>query len=752
MKLKKHNSNKNRRSFGIILFFLTIISFLMIGLRFSWIMVRGEVDGENLDQNLYHLYSAQNMVQAERGAIYDRNQNPLATSAKSYDLIAILTDAWSPESKPIHVQNPEAIAEVLSKHLAITKEQALDTLHTDASQVEFGNIGKNLSYDTVSNIQKDLDEKDLTGLEFRENQTRLYPNGIFASHTIGLAQNNSSDEEGNDPQSLEGVMGIEDYFDQELTGRNGSIRYQKDRFGYALPGTAAETVESEDGDDVHLTLDKRLQTHMENIVTEVNEEYRPQSLTATVVDAKTGEIIATTQRPTFNATTKEGIDQTWQNLLVEYTYEPGSTFKLITLAAAIEEGVFNPEATFMSGRREIAGSVVHDVDPEGWGEITYLEGVYRSSNVAFVNLVEKMGVDTWKNYIERFGFETSTGISLPNEASGTNPFDTLIQQYNTSFGQGLTVTPVQMIQAFTAISNDGNMMQPKIATAVSDSDSQEVTEVEPIQKPAPISQDTAHKVLSILKGGVESEIGAARGYQIEDQSIAAKTGTAQLVNPDTGEYYANHPNFIYSVVAMAPAENPKALVYITVQQPELTENAHSGHEVVQEIYHPLMNRVGDFVGISSHSESQTEGIREDEMPKLTNLTPQEAEEKMNQLGYDLTIVGNGSSVVQQYPQEGTLINDFSRVIVLTDGAMSMPDLTGWSRSDVLKLGELTGIQFNFSGEGYVIDQSRGANSFVEPGTEVNITLDSSQEILSEDETENATAPDTSDEGTGEPIQ
>lgn len=719
----KH-SNRNKKNFGIILFGITILLFVIIAFRLINIMVIGKVNGQDLAEHISQLYASHDEVQAKRGTIYDKNNNPIAVDAKSYKMLAILTDEWSNEERPIHVQQPDAIATILSNHLPISYEEAYKKLTSSSSQVEFGSAGNNLSYDTVSAIQEELKAQELTGLTFEESQTRLYPNGVFASHIVGLAQGDNGEEETEEDEQITGVMGLEAEFNEQLTGENGKVAYQKDRYGYALPDEQVNAIESVDGLNVHMTLDRRLQTYLENIMTAVEEENSPKAMTATVMDAQTGEIIAASQRPTFNAMTKEGIDQSWQNLLVDYEFEPGSTLKIITLAAAIEEGVFNPNETYQSGTYYMEnGGRVRDIRPEGWGTITYLEGLFRSSNVSFVKLVEKMGFDTWKSYLDAFGFGTETGIELPNERSGQNPYEWDLQKANTAFGQGITITPIQMLQALTAITNGGEMVQPSIVSSITDSEQTEQETLETEVVGNPISKETAEKTLEYLQMGVESEVGTTRGYRTEGVSIAAKTGTAQIVNPETGQYYSSSTDFVFSVVTMFPADNPKYVIYITVQQPEVSANAPHGSLVVQNIFKPLSQRllIQEGASIEETYENIDEPINTS-MPRLTEQQTSEVTANLDTLDVNYSVIGTGDIVVSQYPFSGSQIYSGERVILLTNGAMSMPDITNWSRTDVLKLSEMTGLDIEFEGEGYVLSQSIAPGTFIETEDTLHVTL------------------------------
>lgn len=739
-KPKSNQSLQNKKRFGIFMFLGALVMFLLVGARFGKIMVGGTIEGQNLSENVSRLYQSSDQVIAERGTIFDKNNNPIAVDATSYKMVAILTDSWSTEDRPIHVQEPEKLANVLADHLAISYDEAHRKLTADSSQVEFGAAGNNLSYDTVRSLKEELEENNLSGITFEESQTRLYPNGVFASHIIGLAQETEED----DDQQISGVMGLEAKFDEQLTGENGNVHFQKDRFGYALPNQKVHATESVDGSDLHLTLDRRLQTYLENIMTQVELEHSPKAMTATVMDAKTGELVASAQRPSFNAMTKEGIDQSWQNLLVDYEYEPGSTLKVITLAAAIEEGVFNPDEYYQSGSYAVGGGRVRDVKPEGWGTISYLEGLFRSSNVSFVKLVEDMGFETWKSYLDAFGFASETGIELPNERPGKNPFVWDLQKANTAFGQGITVTPIQMLQAMTAITNGGEMIQPSIVDSIVNEDQDQARNNDLNVQSQPISEETAEKTLEYLSMGVESDIGTARGYRVDGLPVAAKTGTAQIVNPETGRYFSGSANHIFSVVSMFPADDPQYIIYITVQQPELTAEAFHGNLIVLNIYKPLVQR------LMIHEGEQVEDTEIDTpawelMPQFSGEAIEQVAQELSELGAEFSVIGEGEKVVSQYPYQGAKITKGQRIILLTNNAMTIPDLSGWSRNDLSKLSEMTGIDIEFNGEGYVQTQSIKPGTNIEPGDRLQVTLSKPSPGGQNHEDEEVQVPDHPDQ-------
>lgn len=722
-KVKETNPLRNRKYMAIILYVVSILLFLSVFFRFTWIMVKGEVNGEDLEQNVQRLYTRNTVLPAKRGTIYDTNGNPIALDATTYKMVAVLTDEWSTPNRPIHIQEAREVASILAKHISMSEADLLDRLTRDNSQVEFGKAGNNLTYEVMSTIKEELEENELTGITFEEKQSRFYPNGIFASHTIGLAQQNNEDEEIED-KTLEGVLGLEMEYDDILSGENGWMKYQRDRFGYVIPGQEIEQQDPVDGHDIHLTIDRRLQIFLESIMSEVDEMHEPVAMTANLMNAKTGEILASSQRPTFNPITKEGIEQSWQNLLVEYAIEPGSTMKVMTLAAAIQEGAFRPYDYYKSGRIQVAGGTVRDVNRDGWGTITYLEGLARSSNVGFVHMVEDMGHDTWKTYLDDFGFGTRTGMSLPNETAGSNPFEWPLQRVNTGFGQGITVTPAQMLRAFSAVANGGNMVEPHLVSKLSNSTTGEVKEIKTNEAETLISKETADKTLEYLKETVYSEEGNAKGFEIEGHITATKTGTAQIVDLETGKYMSGGSNYIYSVVGIAPLEDPELILYVTVQQPKLNGASHAS-QIVQKIYNPVMKRALEYFVNEGDSSTLSDEQAEEQGETMENVVQKDTQsviQQFTQEGKVFEVIGTGDTIVQQFPLPGSSVNESYRMMLLTNGAMTLPDLTGWSRSDVLRLADLTGVDVKFEGEGYVSEQSLPKDSYIETGMELSITL------------------------------
>lgn len=715
---EKNNPFKNRRNMTKIMMLLTGLTFLLFTYRFSSIMITKKVNGENLSEHVNNLYTRSSILAAKRGSIYDIGGNPIAMDATSYSLLGVLTDEWNEDKEnPQHIIDKEKTAQVLSTHIDMSKTEILNILQQEnVNQVEFGKAGVHLSYSKKAEIEKEK----LPGIVFVETPSRLYPNGIFASHLVGYAAVDKEDDDKENGKLLKGMMGIEQAYDRMLKGQDGKTIAQKDSQGYTIPRTERILEEPIDGKDIYLTLDTRLQTYLETLMTKVYEEAEPEAMVATLVNPKTGAIMAATQRPTFNATTMEGIDSKWQNLLIEESFEPGSTFKILTIAAAINEGIFRPNDTFMSGSIDVEGGTIHDFNIVGWGEISYLEGFARSSNVMVVKLVEQMGFEVWEEYMKSFGIATSTKSGLLNEATGDYNYNYPLEKVNTSFGQGVTVTPFQLIQAFTSIANDGKMMKLQYISKIVDSVTGEEEIIEPEEIASPISKETAQTVLNYLTEVVYADYGTASAYQVEDVRIGAKTGTAELVNAETGKYYTGWNEYLYSVVGFAPIDDPSYILYVTLKLPKNVEEK-SFSTYLSEVFNPMMKRAVayDQLGTKNNEENY-----EGKIPKVTGINKQESIDSLAEHGfYSVSVIGSGSQVVQQYPFAETNILFNQRIVLMTEGAMTMPNVYGWSKDDVLKISELTGTPFQFVGEGYVVDQGILEGAILNPDEPVKIILE-----------------------------
>jgi penicillin-binding protein 2B len=308
-----------------------------------------------------------------------------------------------------------------------------------------------------------------------------------------------------------------------------------------------------------------------------------------------------------------------------------------------------------------------------------------------------------------------TGITLPGEVSGMYQFSRAIDQANTAFGQGINVTAMQMMQAFSAIANGGKMVQPQIVSKIKNPLTGKTTTYQPKVVGRPISAATAANVLDQMRQVVNNkQIGTGTAYQLPGVDLAVKTGTAQIANPKGG-YLTGDSNYIFSVVGMAPASDPQYILYITMQQPQkMTAPAET---ILSSIFKPLMTRVLSYGQTSSGATT-----KQVTMPNVTNHSTAEAKEALANAGLTPVLVGSGTEVVQQLPKANSRVLAGQRAVLLTDGAALMPSVTGWSKNDILKLAQITGIQVNFTGTGYAVAQSIPANSVITTNSRVSVTL------------------------------
>lgn len=687
-KLKKNRKRTIRAMIGLAGFLL-----LIFGIRLTQIMVFGTVNGQDLSAQAQNLYDRSSILSAQRGTIYDVGGNPLAMDATSYSLYAVLTDEWSEPEDPQYVVDKKNTAQVLSQYIDLTADEILERLNTqDASQVEFGTAGQDLTYAEM----KAIDDQNLPGIMFNETPTRMYPNGVFASHLIGYAEYM---EAGTAIDSrLTGQMGLELSMDGILKGTNGRKSYQSSSTNVELSGTGQVEEETTDGSDVYLTLDSRLQTYLETLMTEVDEKYEPTSMTVMLVEPETGEIVAASQRPTFNLETKEGIDDMWQNLLVEKAYEPGSTIKVLTVAAAIEEGVFDPDSFYDSSPVTMGDSTIADYNGIGWGVITELEGLSQSSNTLMIHLVKEMGYDVWESYIREFGLLQETGSGFANEASGSMNYDYEADKVTTGFGQGIYVTPYQMMQAFTAIANDGNMMKLQLVNRYEEDGTMQVVEPEVVS--SPISKETANKTLEYLQSVVYADTGTGAAYDLDGYTVSAKTGTAEVFNLETNTYEAGLTKYLYSVVGFVPSEDPQYVLYITAEQPKNLETTAS--DMMTKIYTPLLTRALEYNALGDSESVVTATV-----PDVSGLTVGEAQQNLSDASFvNVEVIGDGEKIVSQTPAVNEEVSVTQPIFLLSDDTdPTMPDFTGLNASASQALTSLLGIEVELEGEGVVVGQS-----------------------------------------------
>lgn len=702
----KNKKNNNRGNFGKWLFLITIGLFSLFFVRFAYIAIKRDVQHVNLQSQAEQIYTQRRTILAKRGKIYDRKGTVLATDTSKYTVYAVLDhNQRSAKGRPLYVQNKKKTARVLAKYLPLSYAKIYKRLNTknQAFQVEFGSAGSNLSVATMQKIKRE----HLTGIDFVATPARQYPEGEFASQIIGLAAP-KTDRSGQ--TTLTGQLGLEGYFNKQLTGTNGMRKDQRDLYGYRIATSKAKTKKAVNGDNVYTTIDAKIQHILENKVSRVDKESKPNAVTAIVMDAKTGRIVAATQRPTLNS--KQPV---WRNMFVQDAYEPGSTMKILALSAAIDSGHFDPNATFQSGTWSMGGGKIVDWSSTGWGTITYKDAFDLSSNVGFAHVEQNMGAQTWLKYIKRFGLLKKVNVTgMSNEVSGFTQFKGILEQANTAFGQGITVNQMQMLRAFGAVANNGKMMQPYIVSKVTKANGQVVKKTRPKVVGHPIKSSTAKQVRNYMQGVVYDKKGLGHDFQIKGYRIAGKTGTAQIGGANG--YSKGDTNYLYSFAGMVPAKHPRYVMYLTLRQPQ--DLSTPATKQMAEIFKPVIRAL-----LKKNKSANASVVK---MPNVVGKSTDDANQQLGGLGVQVTTVGSGKTVRRQSSPAGTKLLKKQRVILDTGGKYQMPDVSGWSSADVQLLAKRLHLKLNERGSGYVSKQSIKANSKITKGQTLTVTYKEQQ--------------------------
>ena len=695
----------NKVSINKLVFIIGLLLFCAIIARLIYLNLSPEIDGINLKKFANNRNTTKETLYATRGTIYDSNNEILAQTVDSYTLIAYLDKSRSKnQKKPQHVVDKNMTAEKLSPVIGMEKEKILEILNQKGLyQVEFGNKGRGLTQ-----IQKEaIDNLKLPGIDFIATSRRYYPNLDFASYTLGYVQRD--DETG----EMNGEMGIELFYNKELTGTNGSLEYQTDANGYKLidsPTSPVIQIDKIDGVDIYLTIDSNVQL----IVERAFNTYFPSSGALNggmvVADAKTGKILATTSRPSFDPNTKN--IQSYLDPLISVAFEPGSTMKTYTYMCAIEKGTYKGEDTYASGKMQIADATIKDWNNYGWGQVSYDFGYMKSSNIGIANLFKNGYItkDDYRSYLEKLGFGKKTGIELPNEVSGKISFKYDVEVANAGFGQGIMTTPIQHIQALTSISNNGYILKPTIIEKIVDPNTKKtIYEYKDKKGTKVASENTVNKVKDLMYSVVNNPEGTGYSYRIDGYDIIGKTGTAEVVNPNTGRYYSSSYRSIKSFEGMYPKNNPKFIFYLYLDSPKYDNKT--------EMLKSILTDVETYYNIT---KVNTDSKNVFTMPNLINKSIENARGTLDSNSIKYEVIGNGTKIVNQYPKVNTIVN--GRVFLITnDSNINIPNLNGYSRKDVINLMKLLNLNYNLEGNGYVVEYSVEVNQEAKP-TKVNLKL------------------------------
>lgn len=682
----------------VALFFIFSLGFLGIAVRLAWIQL---VKGKELEAQAMEIRLRRVVIPAKRGKIYDRQMRELAVSVSAPTVVA-----FPPEVRAS--RREKEVAAKVAEVLGLPEDEVYRKITANAlyvyvrRKVDFAQADK-------------LAAMKLPGIEVIEENQRYYPNGMLAANVLGFA--------GIDNQGLEG---IEYWYDKELKGEDGALEVEADAVGREIPQATHSYRPAVDGRSLVLTIDRTVQYLAERELDALMQgPHAPTKAAIIIADPRTGEILAMASRPSFDPNHYQDYPrETWRNPNVSDTYEPGSTFKIITLAAALEEGLVREGEKFYDPGYIKVGS--HNLKcwrfPQGHGSQTLAEGVKNSCNPVFVTLglrLYERNPARFYDYIYAFGFGAKTGVDTTGEALGQLvPRESLREIYVASIaiGQSIAVTPIQLVAAVGAVANGGVLLRPHLVREIRDRDGRTVYRVDPQPVRRVISAATASRLGLLLEEVVKD--GTGRNAFIPGYRVAGKTGTAQKPGP-RGYLPDKH---VASFIGFAPVNDPRVLGLIIVDEPK--GYPYFGGTVAAPVFGRLIEAILRYLGVPPVEEAKPEGVRKVQVPSVVALPVAEAVSVLRAAGLEARVVGDGKQVREQIPAAGALIEKGKKVLLKTvpGERVVVPDLTGLSYSQALSRLQTLGLSMRAEGSGEVAEQDPVPYTEVAPGKTVRVIL------------------------------
>lgn len=624
-----------RRRLLLLLVMLCLL-FVALAVRLAYVQIG---KGAELSEKAEESWRRNIPYSAKRGEISDRNGNVLAYNITTPTVMVI----------PVQVKSPDTTARSLAPLLGMSEEAIYKAITKRQSIVRLQPGGRKITMEKAQEI-RDL---SLPGIVVAEDNKRYYPYGGLAAHILGFTGGYN-----------QGLTGVESKYDSELKGMNGSVSYLSDAGGRLMPGSSEKYVEPKDGLNLELTIDKSIQSIMERELDQAMDRLQANSALSIAMNPKTGEILAMAARPGYEPANYQEVESAIynRNLPIWMTYEPGSTFKIITLAAALEEKKVDlkNERFFDPGFVKVGGATLRCWKRGGHGSQTFLQVVENSCNPGFVALGQRLGKEALFKYIKDFGFGSKTGIDLAGEENGilfklsqVGP----VELATTAFGQGVSVTPIQQITAVSAAINGGNLYQPYVAKAWTNPETGEVvSENTPQLVRRVISEATSKQVREALESVVAN--GTGGNAFIDGYRVGGKTGTAQKVI--NGRYSQNE--HIVSFIGFAPADDPQIVVYTAVDNPQ---GIQFGGVVAAPIVRNIMADALEYMKVPRRDQQVAKKYKYGEtpivtVPDLTGQSAQEIYEDLN-MNFNLAKSGAGKVVINQSPKAGTRVERGSTI-------------------------------------------------------------------------------------------
>ena len=638
----------NNRGFGLLAVLIMVAGVLVLRLFFLQIVDTSDLEAKNLSQ-----VQVDRKLQSPRGTIYDRHGSPLAMSVFTKSLYA---------DPQMLKKNPEDIAELVAPYVSISKEAIVENLKEDTAFVW---LDRMMEPDKSKAVEKIIEDEKLEGLNFVEESKRYYPNGNLAAQVLGFVGTEDK-----------GLDGLEMVLDDELKGGLTKEVVATDRKGNAIFGSVLAQYLPDKGKSVTLTIDATVQFIAERALEQAMVDTKPAHASVIVMDPKTGEILAMANRPTYDPNHYDkGKEQDFKNIAVTNLYEPGSTFKPIIASAALASGKWTVDTVYNdTGSIMASGHVMQNWNGEGYGKVRLLEILKFSINTGMVRLGLTTGPEILSEYVHKYGFGQPTGIELPGEGEGLlfNPEEMAdIDTASMSIGQGIAVTPLQMVRAFGAIANGGILMKPHIVKAYNNPDGTVASETQTESQGQAIPENVASTIVDILEKEVSE--GGGNKAMVEGYHFGGKTGTAQKLNTEYGGYLDGR--YIASFIGFGPVEDPKFVVLVAIDDP--SNGSIYGGQIVAPVFKDIMSQLVRYYQIS----------------------PSVKEE-----------VKVGATTVQTLPNPSKN----------SDGSVTLPNFAGFPYGAVRDWLNEAGLYFKPDGTGNAISQDEAPGSAAFPGDAITV--------------------------------
>ncbi|MFY9389151.1 MAG: penicillin-binding transpeptidase domain-containing protein [Limnochordia bacterium] len=682
-----------RRSAGLFLIFAVLTSALCFRLGYLQLWSKARYTNLAEAQRLQP-----ELIDPQRGNIYDRN----------YELLARSVDAYSIHVIPVSGRDPRAAAELLAPYLDMSADE-IETLlvENDAKQRNFW-LARKLSLEAANAIR----ELNIPGIRLITRPQRFYPQGSLAAHVIGIA--------GIDNQGLEG---IEYQYDDLLKGTPGTLKVEKDAVQRRIPGGLEDMVPPVNGWDLVLTLDAAVQFIAEKELQSAVSASKSSAGIILVMDPNTGAILANAVYPTFDPNNYQAYPTAHRrNIAVTDLYEPGSTFKIFTAAAALDLGIVDANRQFYSGPSwDVGGGTVRSSNIYGNRNITFLEAIERSDNIVFAQLSVEMGPERFYPYLAGFGYGKKTGVGFPGEAAGILPkpgqvvYGETLRWANIGFGQGIAVTPLQLLTAVSAVANGGKLMKPYYVAEIRDEYGKIIKRTEPEVVSQPIAFETSKILTEFLISAVNN--GSGSRARIIGFEVAGKTGTAEV--PEQGGYGEER---IASFVGFAPADNPRVAVLVVLYQPQ-TEVRYGG-VLAAPVFQTVTEKVLEYLGVTRR-QAAAQSSQMVIVPNVQNYPAAEAEKILKENKLTANPLNEGQIVRDQIPSPGSRVLPQTAVNLLfyeeTEPIMvTVPNLIGKSMRDASTLVSEIGLQFRPKGSGIAVRQNPAVGARVPIGSVIEV--------------------------------